>query len=200
MLKNGAIVIDDYMRASLPDNTVLDDVFAAGDSATVRYNPTGADDYIPLATNAVRQGLLIGENIVAATKRYPGTQPPAQCSCTIWRCPPRDSPPAARNAEASPRIDDDHAGLPPRFHAHHHAGDDHAGVEPGHPGASWVRSSCRSMTSRRRRTSCPWPFRRGSRSISSPAPTCSSSRTSANRSISSEPWPFRQWPKADPNR
>ena len=46
MLKNGAIVIDDYMRASLPDNTVLDDVFAAGDSATVRYNPTGADDYI----------------------------------------------------------------------------------------------------------------------------------------------------------
>ena len=74
MLKNGAIVIDDYMRASLPDNTVLDDVFAAGDSATVRYNPTGADDYIPLATNAVRQGLLIGENIVAATKRYPGTQ------------------------------------------------------------------------------------------------------------------------------
>lgn len=30
-------------------------------------------------------------------------------------------------------IDDDHAGLPPRFHAHHHAGDDHAGVEPGHP-------------------------------------------------------------------
>ena len=65
---------DDYMRASLPDNTVLDDVFAAGDSATVRYNPTGADDYIPLATNAVRQGLLIGENIVAATKRYPGTQ------------------------------------------------------------------------------------------------------------------------------
>ena len=30
--------------------------------------------------------------------------------------------------------------------------------------------------------------------------TCSSSRTSASRSISSEPWPFRQWPKADPNR
>jgi len=40
----------------------------------VRGLETGADDYIPLATNAVRQGLLIGENIVAATKRYPGTQ------------------------------------------------------------------------------------------------------------------------------
>ena len=74
MLANGAIVIDDYMHASLPDNVVLEDVFAAGDSATVRYNPTGADDYIPLATNAVRQGLLIGENIDRATKRYAGTQ------------------------------------------------------------------------------------------------------------------------------
>ena len=74
MLHNGAIVVDDYMRASLPDNTILDNVFAAGDSATVHYNPTGADDYIPLATNAVRQGLLIGENIEQASKTYPGTQ------------------------------------------------------------------------------------------------------------------------------
>ncbi|KFI51212.1 FAD-dependent oxidoreductase [Bifidobacterium biavatii] len=71
---NGAIIVDDYMRASLTDGTVLNDVFAAGDSATVHYNPTGKDDYIPLATNAVRQGLLVGENIVAPTKRYLGTQ------------------------------------------------------------------------------------------------------------------------------
>ena len=57
MLPNGAIVVDDYMQASAPG------VYAAGDSATVFYNPTGQHDYIPLATNAVRQGLLVGRNI-----------------------------------------------------------------------------------------------------------------------------------------
>lgn len=73
-IDNGAIVIDKYMRASAPDGTVLSDVLAAGDSATVHYNPTDAADYIPLATNAVRQGLLIGENIVEPTHEYLGTQ------------------------------------------------------------------------------------------------------------------------------
>ena len=73
-LPNGAIVVDEYMRASLPDGTVTNDVLAAGDSATVFYNPTQAPDYIPLATNAVRQGLLIGENIVEPTHAYLGTQ------------------------------------------------------------------------------------------------------------------------------
>ncbi|WP_258926582.1 NAD(P)/FAD-dependent oxidoreductase, partial [Bifidobacterium breve] len=68
MLPNGAIVVDDYMQASVPD------VYAAGDSATVFYNPTGQHDYIPLATNAVRQGLLVGRNIEAPTVKYLGTQ------------------------------------------------------------------------------------------------------------------------------
>ncbi|PLS31684.1 pyridine nucleotide-disulfide oxidoreductase [Bifidobacterium margollesii] len=68
MLPNGAIVVDEYMRASLPD------VYAAGDSATVFYNPTGKHDYIPLATNAVRQGLLVGRNIETPTRAYMGTQ------------------------------------------------------------------------------------------------------------------------------
>ena len=67
-LPNGAIVVDDYMQASVPD------VYAAGDSATVFYNPTGQHDYIPLATNAVRQGLLVGRNIEAPTVKYLGTQ------------------------------------------------------------------------------------------------------------------------------
>ncbi|MDF2836142.1 MAG: oxidase [Paenibacillus sp.] len=43
MLPNGAILVDEYMRTSKPD------VFAAGDSCAVRYNPTGAHAYIPLA-------------------------------------------------------------------------------------------------------------------------------------------------------
>lgn len=68
MLPNGAIVVDDYMRASEPN------VFACGDSATVFYNPTGKHDYIPLATNAVRQGLLVGRNIDKPTVKYMGTQ------------------------------------------------------------------------------------------------------------------------------
>ncbi|KFI57862.1 NAD(P)/FAD-dependent oxidoreductase [Bifidobacterium gallicum] len=67
-LPNGAIVTDEYMRASNPD------VFAAGDSAAVFYNPTGREDYIPLATNAVRQGLLVGANIETPTRKYMGTQ------------------------------------------------------------------------------------------------------------------------------
>lgn len=68
MLPNGAIVVDDYMQASVPG------VFACGDSATVFYNPTGRHDYIPLATNAVRQGLLVGRNIETPTVAYMGTQ------------------------------------------------------------------------------------------------------------------------------
>ncbi|KFI63778.1 NAD(P)/FAD-dependent oxidoreductase [Bifidobacterium cuniculi] len=67
-LPNGAIIVDEFMRSSEPD------VFAAGDAATVLYNPTGKPDYIPLATNAVRQGLLVGQNIEEPTRKYMGTQ------------------------------------------------------------------------------------------------------------------------------
>lgn len=68
MLGNGAIVIDEYMRTSNKD------VFAAGDSCAVMYNPTGEYRYIPLATNAVRMGTLIARNLVKPTTKYMGTQ------------------------------------------------------------------------------------------------------------------------------
>ena len=68
MLPNGAILVDDYMRTSNPD------IFAAGDSCAVHYNPNGGQAYIPLATNAVRMGTLIGKNIVAPKVKYRGTQ------------------------------------------------------------------------------------------------------------------------------
>lgn len=68
MAKNGAIITDDYMRSSNPD------IFAAGDSAAVHYNPTHQNAYIPLATNAVRQGILVGKNLVKPTVKYMGTQ------------------------------------------------------------------------------------------------------------------------------
>jgi len=57
MMPNGAIIVDNYMRTSAAD------VFAAGDSCAVNYNPNGGHAYIPLATNAVRMGMLVGKNI-----------------------------------------------------------------------------------------------------------------------------------------
>ena len=68
MLPNGAIIVDEYMRTSNPD------IFAAGDSCSVHYNPSGGQAYIPLATNAVRMGMLIGKNIVEPKVKYRGTQ------------------------------------------------------------------------------------------------------------------------------
>lgn len=67
-LPNGAIIIDEYMRTS------REDVFAAGDCCVVKYNPAKDTRYIPLATNAVRMGTLIGKNIVNPTLKYMGTQ------------------------------------------------------------------------------------------------------------------------------
>ncbi|MDU6853836.1 MAG: FAD-dependent oxidoreductase [Zhenhengia sp.] len=68
MLPNGAIIIDEYMRTSEPD------VFAAGDCCVVTYNPAGDTRYIPLATNAVRMGMLVARNLVEPQLRYMGTQ------------------------------------------------------------------------------------------------------------------------------
>jgi len=68
MLPNGAIVVDEYMRTS------KEDVFAAGDSCAVLYNPTGEHRYIPLATNAVRMGTLVARNLVKQTAKSRGTQ------------------------------------------------------------------------------------------------------------------------------
>ncbi|MFK3987985.1 FAD-dependent oxidoreductase [Exiguobacterium mexicanum] len=68
MLGNGAIIVDEYMRTSNPD------VLAAGDSCAVYYNPARTHAYIPLATNAVRMGTLVAENLIAPRVRYQGTQ------------------------------------------------------------------------------------------------------------------------------
>lgn len=67
-LPNGAIIIDEYMQTSKQD------VFAAGDCCVVNFNPANETRYIPLATNAVRMGTLIGKNLVNPTLKYMGTQ------------------------------------------------------------------------------------------------------------------------------
>lgn len=68
MLPNGAILVDNYMETSVKD------VYAAGDSCAIRYNPTGQAAYIPLATNAVRMGALVAMNLVEKKIAYMGTQ------------------------------------------------------------------------------------------------------------------------------
>lgn len=68
MMPNGALIVDDYMQTSVKD------VFAAGDSCGVKYNPTGEAVYIPLATNAIRMGLLVAKNLVEPKVRHLGTQ------------------------------------------------------------------------------------------------------------------------------
>lgn len=68
MLENGAIQVDAYMQTSQKD------IFSAGDSCAVLYNPTGRHQYIPLATNAVRMGNLVARNLMQPTIAYMGTQ------------------------------------------------------------------------------------------------------------------------------
>lgn len=68
MTQNGSIKVDKYLRTSNKD------VMAAGDCCSVRYNPTGEDQYIPLATNAVRMGSLAGINLTEDRIPYLGTQ------------------------------------------------------------------------------------------------------------------------------
>ncbi|MBA9025144.1 MULTISPECIES: FAD-dependent oxidoreductase [Bacillaceae] len=68
MLPNGAIKVNEYMQAS------KEQVFAAGDSCAIMYNPTKQHAYIPLATNAVRMGALVAKNLLKPTIKYMGTQ------------------------------------------------------------------------------------------------------------------------------
>lgn len=67
-LDNGAIKVNEYMQTSHPD------VYAAGDSCAIYYNPTEEYRYIPLATNAIRMGTLAGKNLVENQLKYQGTQ------------------------------------------------------------------------------------------------------------------------------
>ena len=68
MDRHGAIIINDYVQTSNPD------IFACGDASVVNFNPTGKPAYTPLATNAVRQGMLAGINVFGNIQRYMGTQ------------------------------------------------------------------------------------------------------------------------------
>lgn len=65
---DGSIKTNGYMQTSNPD------VYGAGDAVAVHFNPTNHEAYVPLATNAVRQGILVGTNIFGNQEVYMGTQ------------------------------------------------------------------------------------------------------------------------------
>ena len=50
MLPNGAIIVDEFGRTS------VEDIYAAGDCATIQNIVTGQDSYVPLATGANKLG------------------------------------------------------------------------------------------------------------------------------------------------
>lgn len=65
---DGSICVNRYMQTSDPD------VYAAGDAVAVHFNPTQKAAYTPLASNAVRQGLLVGMNLFGHKLADIGTQ------------------------------------------------------------------------------------------------------------------------------
>lgn len=67
MLPNGAIVIDEQGRTS------IDDIYAAGDCATVPHLKKTEPCYIPLATSANKLGRIVGENLAGRELKYPKT-------------------------------------------------------------------------------------------------------------------------------
>lgn len=67
MLKNGAIVIDEYGR------TNVDDIYAAGDCASVYHIVRNENVYIPLATTANKIGRIVGENLAGLENKFEGT-------------------------------------------------------------------------------------------------------------------------------
>ena len=66
MLANGAIVTNRFMETSLPD------VYAGGDCASVWHKILEKNMYIPLGTNANKQGRLAGENISGGHREFSG--------------------------------------------------------------------------------------------------------------------------------
>lgn len=64
MLPNGALVVNQYMETSVPD------IYAGGDCATVYHHILKKNVYIPLGTNANKQGKYIGEAICGAPHKF----------------------------------------------------------------------------------------------------------------------------------
>ena len=67
MLPNGAIVVDEFGKTS------IEDIYAAGDCATIKNIVSGKDTYVPLATGANKLGRIVGENLAGANNAFQGS-------------------------------------------------------------------------------------------------------------------------------
>ncbi|WP_321330306.1 CoA-disulfide reductase [uncultured Ilyobacter sp.] len=67
MLKNGAIIIDNQGRSN------IEDIYSAGDCATVPHRVKNENVYIPLATTANKIGRVVGENLAGKNSSFFGT-------------------------------------------------------------------------------------------------------------------------------
>lgn len=67
MLQNGAIIVDEFGKTS------VEDIYAAGDCATIKNIVTGQDSYVPLATGANKLGRIVGENLSGANNSFQGS-------------------------------------------------------------------------------------------------------------------------------
>ena len=67
MIRNGAIVVDKYGRTS------VEDVYAAGDCATINSLITDREIYVPLATGANKLGRIVGENLSGQNNSFQGS-------------------------------------------------------------------------------------------------------------------------------
>lgn len=67
MLSNGAIIVDEFGKSS------IDDIYAAGDCATIKNIVTEKDSYVPLATGANKLGRIVGENLAGGNNKFQGS-------------------------------------------------------------------------------------------------------------------------------
>lgn len=73
---NGAYLVSRRQETSIPD------VYAAGDCATVYNNASQRTDYIALASNAVRSGIIAAQNALGVPVDSPGVQ--GSNGISIW--------------------------------------------------------------------------------------------------------------------
>lgn len=66
-LRNGAIVVDKFGRTS------IEDVYSAGDCATINNYVSEKEAYVPLATGANKLGRIVGENLAGQNNPFQGT-------------------------------------------------------------------------------------------------------------------------------
>ena len=67
MLDNGAIIVDEFGRTSVQD------IYSAGDCATIKNIVSGKDTYVPLPTGANKLGRIVGENLAGANNSFQGS-------------------------------------------------------------------------------------------------------------------------------